>query len=123
MDKYCSFCARKQTECVVLVAGPSVWICDECIKIAQGMADEYVNTARRSKPALPIPIPDGKHIAEAYGYDQVVIIARRVSDGPDGIEHVTTYGRDKAHCDAAAKIGNFLKYKVMGWVTEEKHGG
>jgi len=64
----------------------------------------------------PIVISAAKHIAETYGYDQVIIIARKVGEGaePHG-EHCTTYGVDKANCDVAARIGNFLKYKVMGW--------
>jgi len=65
----------------------------------------------------PIPIHAARSIAEQYGYDQVIIVARKV--GPDGGEHVTTYGRDKAHCDVAARCGNFLKYKVMGWHQEQ----
>lgn len=64
----------------------------------------------------PIPIHAARHIAEYYGYDQVVIIARKVGD--KGGEHCTTYGRDKANCDVAARIGDFLKFKVMGWVAE-----
>lgn len=48
------------------------------------------------RPMKPIPIARGRDIAEQYGYDQVVIIARRVGDG--GGEHVTTYGRDKDNC-------------------------
>ena len=63
----------------------------------------------------PIPISAAESVAKRYGYDQVVIIARAVGSG----EHVTTYGRDKANCDVAAQIGNFLKYKVMGWVKDE----
>ena len=59
----------------------------------------------------PIPIDAAKHIAETYDYDQIVIIGRKVGDG----EHVTTYGVDKANCRVAARIGNFLKYKVMQW--------
>jgi hypothetical protein len=66
----------------------------------------------------PIPINAEKQIAEKFGYDQVVIIARAVGEG----EHCTTYGKDKANCEVAAKIGNFLKYKVMGWTEESKHG-
>lgn len=71
----------------------------------------------------PIPISAAKRIAEQYGYDQVVVIARAV--GPDGGEHVTTYGRDRANCDVAARIGEFLKFKVMGWVRDdvEEHAG
>lgn len=61
----------------------------------------------------PIPIAAGERIALNYGYDQVVIVARKVGDG--GGEHVTTYGRDKAHCDVAARMGDFFKHKLMGW--------
>lgn len=64
----------------------------------------------------PIPISAAERIAKAYGYDQVVIIARAVGD--HGGEHVTTYGRDKANCAVAAKIGEFLKFKVMGWIRD-----
>lgn len=64
----------------------------------------------------PIPISAAETIAKAYGYDQVVIIARKVGDS--GGEHCTTYGVDKANCTVAAHIGNFLKFKVMGWVKE-----
>jgi hypothetical protein len=64
----------------------------------------------------PIPIVRARDVAELYGYDQVIIIARRVGDG--GGEHVTTYGRDKVNCDVAARVGSFLKFKVMGWLSE-----
>lgn len=70
----------------------------------------------------PIPIFDAQRIAEKYGYDQVVIIARAVGDASEGGgEHVTTYGKDKANCDVAARIGDFLKFKVMGWPSEQKY--
>lgn len=61
-----------------------------------------------------IPIAAAKRIAKDYGYDQIIIIGRAVDQG----EHVTTYGKDRANCDAAAQIGNFLKYKVMGWTRK-----
>ena len=73
----------------------------------------------------PIPISAAAHIAKTYGYDQVVIVARKV-DQPAGVgetakqeirggEHCTTYGVDKANCEVAARIGNFFKHKLMGW--------
>jgi hypothetical protein len=69
----------------------------------------------------PIPISAAERIAKDYGYDQVVIIARKVGDDPEpNGEHVTTYGVTKGHCDVAAHIGDFLKYKVMGWVKEDQ---
>lgn len=66
----------------------------------------------------PIPISAAQKIAEQYGYSQVVIIARAVGEG----EHCTTYGVDKANCDVAARIGDFLKYKVMNWVWDAAQG-
>ena len=63
----------------------------------------------------PIPIKAAEKIAKEFGYDQVIVYARKVGDAPDGGEHMTTYGVNKEHCAAAAQIGDHLKYKVMGW--------
>lgn len=60
----------------------------------------------------PIPIAAAKRIAVDYGYDQVVIYARKTGD-PGG-EHMTTYGVTKQHCSIAARIGDTLK-NFMGW--------
>lgn len=68
--------------------------------------------SRRLSPA-PIPVDAARKVAVDYGYDQVVIIARRVGEG--GKEHVTTYGLGDAHAKTAADIGNFIKHKIMGW--------
>lgn len=66
-----------------------------------------------------IPISAAKEIAKEYGWDQVIIIARKVGEDPNPHgEHVTTYGINKEHCDAAATIGDFLKYNVMKWPKE-----
>jgi hypothetical protein len=56
-----------------------------------------------------------ERVAKEFGYDQVLIIARKVGEGPGSGEHVTTYGVDRQHCAVAARIGDYLKYKVMGW--------
>ena len=64
-----------------------------------------------------IPISAAKRIADEYGFDQVVIFARKVDTEPglgDGGEHVTTYGKTVADCDVAARMGNHLK-RVVGW--------
>ena len=63
------------------------------------------------------PISEAKRIASDYGYDQVVIITRKCGDG--GAEHCTTYGVNAEHCSVAARIGDFLKHKVMGWACSE----
>lgn len=77
---------------------------------------------KNNKPVRPIPIPilEASNIAHGYGYDQVFIYGRRVGQDPDPHgEHFTTYGVNKEHCDAAARIGNVLKHKVMKWPVLE----
>lgn len=62
-----------------------------------------------------IPIAAARRIAEDYGYDQVVIYARKVGDDPEPHgEHITTYGVTKVHCSVAARISARLQ-EVMGW--------
>lgn len=67
----------------------------------------------------PIPIKVAEDISKKYGYDQVIIYARSCHDSLEHGEHMTTYGRNKEHCGAAAKIGDFLKYKIMGWIKDD----
>ncbi|WP_279480301.1 hypothetical protein [Aureimonas sp. SK2] len=65
---------------------------------------------------LPIPVSAAQEICVAYGYDQIIILARRVGDEDDaGGEHLTTYGLTDEHSNAAAQIGFHLRSKVMGW--------
>lgn len=71
----------------------------------------------------PIPIAAAERIAKDYGYDQVVVYARKVGESPDPHgEHVTTYGVDKTHCAVAARMGDHLKYDVFGWPRPEQKG-
>ena len=37
---YCSFCGKSQYEIVILVAGPAVFICDECVLVCESIVAE-----------------------------------------------------------------------------------
>ncbi len=53
---YCSFCGKSQHEVKKLIAGPSVFICDECVDLCNDIIREEIqeqNEAGQSK--LPIP--------------------------------------------------------------------
>lgn len=68
-----------------------------------------------------IPIVAARNIAEQYGYDQVIIYARKVGEAPKPHgEHMTTYGRNPSHCAVAARIGKFLQTEIMGWYRKEQ---
>jgi hypothetical protein len=63
---------------------------------------------------VAIPVEAARAIALEFGWDQIVVIARRVG----GCEHVTTYGVDEANSKVAAIAGNALK-RIMGWPDVE----
>jgi ATP-dependent Clp protease ATP-binding subunit ClpX len=55
---YCSFCGKSQHEVRKLIAGPSVFICDECIELCNDIIREETQTEHGSKSAksdLPVP--------------------------------------------------------------------
>jgi ATP-dependent Clp protease ATP-binding subunit ClpX len=56
---YCSFCGKSQHEVKKLIAGPSVFICDECIELCNDIIRDEVPAegidARTTKSDLPIP--------------------------------------------------------------------
>ena len=55
---YCSFCNKSQHEVKKLIAGPSVFICDECIELCNDIVREEVSTELASKnTANELPTP------------------------------------------------------------------
>ena len=66
---YCSFCGKSQHEVKKLIAGPSVFICDECIELCNDIIRDEVPAdaaeARTSKSDLPIPT-EIKSILDQY---------------------------------------------------------
>ena len=56
---YCSFCGKSQHEVKKLIAGPSVFICDECIELCNDIIRDEVPAegagAAKTKSDLPMP--------------------------------------------------------------------
>ena len=55
---YCSFCGKSQHEVKKLIAGPSVFICDECIELCNDIIREELQEAEAAnlnKSDLPVP--------------------------------------------------------------------
>jgi len=55
---YCSFCGKSQHEVRKLIAGPSVFICDECVELCNDIIREEIQQADNQKGAgsdLPTP--------------------------------------------------------------------
>jgi len=65
-DLLCSFCGKSQGEVKKLIAGPGVYICDECIELCNDIiAEEYEkDEARHVRLAIPEPATIKKQIDE-----------------------------------------------------------
>ena len=67
---YCSFCGKSQNEVRKLIAGPSVFICDECVDLCNDIIQEELEDHNESGDiALPKPI-EIKDILDDYVIDQ-----------------------------------------------------
>ena len=53
---YCSFCGKSQHEVRKLIAGPTVFICDECVELCMDIIrEEHKTTLVRSQDGVPTP--------------------------------------------------------------------
>jgi ATP-dependent Clp protease ATP-binding subunit ClpX len=72
---YCSFCGKSQHEVKKLIAGPSVFICDECIELCNDIIRDEVPAdsaaPKASKSDLPVP-SEIKGSLDAYVIGQEV---------------------------------------------------
>src|SRR5512140_1784649 len=75
---YCSFCGKSQHEVRKLIAGPSVFICDECIELCNDIIREETSADKSGKTAKA-DLPTPKEICDIL--DEYVIgqeLAKRI---------------------------------------------
>ncbi|MBC7458064.1 MAG: ATP-dependent Clp protease ATP-binding subunit ClpX [Bdellovibrionaceae bacterium] len=65
----CSFCGKGQKEVKKLIAGPGVYICDECIDLCMDIIDEEKDKESTVKGAFRVPKP---HEIKAFLDDYVI---------------------------------------------------
>ena len=64
---YCSFCGKSQHEVRKLIAGPSVFICDECVDLCNDIIREEVQDAVPEGTSEKLPVPrEIKNILDEY---------------------------------------------------------
>jgi len=68
---YCSFCGKSQHEVKKLIAGPSVFICDECIELCNDIVRDELSAAEQGDKLVKSDLPTPKEIAGLL--DQYVI--------------------------------------------------
>jgi ATP-dependent Clp protease ATP-binding subunit ClpX len=55
---YCSFCGKSQHEVRKLIAGPSVFVCDECVDLCNDIIREEIQEKETDTAARKLPIPE-----------------------------------------------------------------
>jgi ATP-dependent Clp protease ATP-binding subunit ClpX len=68
---YCSFCGKSQHEVRKLIAGPTVFICDECVELCMDIIrEENKSSLVKSKDGVPTP-QEIRKVLDEYVIDQV----------------------------------------------------
>ncbi len=63
---YCSFCGKSQHEVRKLIAGPTVFICDECVELCMDIIrEENKSTLVKSRDGVPTP-REIKSVLDSY---------------------------------------------------------
>ena len=64
---FCSFCGKNQSEVKKLIAGPSVYICDECVSLCNDIIKEDLAESPKDVEEDKLPIPEEiKSILDDY---------------------------------------------------------
>lgn len=58
---YCSFCGKSQHEVRKLIAGPSVFICDECVELCNDIIREEIEESTSPSQSTELPSPHEIH--------------------------------------------------------------
>ena len=64
---HCNFCGKSQHEVRKLIAGPSVYVCDECVELCNDIIREELQESAQEAEGKKLPIPaEIKHILDEY---------------------------------------------------------
>jgi len=100
---YCSFCGKSQSEVRKLVAGPSVYMCNECVDLCNDIIEEELakDAAEEGSADLEKKLPKPKEIKEAL--DEYVIgqnKAKRILS----VAVYNHYKRLRSHTDKSSDV-------------------
>lgn len=95
-EYHCSFCGKAQTEVKTLVAGPGVFICDECVHLCRPII------ARKNKPTtqeVPSLLPDNA---------PTEVLLKTLAGHNGAFERIGTAMQD---------IADILREREVSWAT------
>jgi ATP-dependent Clp protease ATP-binding subunit ClpX len=101
---HCSFCGKPAPQVKQLIAGPSVFICNECVALCQSIIDEEYRKAGSQMPPSPESLPPASMSnPESWQTDKLLQVLRTQNQVFDQ----TTEGMQR--------IVNILREREMSW--------
>lgn len=130
MTMKCSFCGKSQDMVKKMVAGPGVYICDECIGMCQEFVEEELGEPRPEPPTpVYVILEDGKVKSAVFDSDLALRqsfngsgeTSIMVFDGNTG-DLLETFGKNKEESkknDVKSRQKPFVKAKTVDWVQTD----
>jgi hypothetical protein len=98
---YCSFCGKSQHEVRKLIAGPTVFICDECVELCMDIIrEENKSSLTKSREGIPTPKEIRKAVASltrrSHDATPATAAHRDRSSSPQATPRATNYHHEEA---------------------------
>src|ERR1700747_2913543 len=118
----CSFCGKSHAEVKKLIAGPGVYICDNCVNLCKSVLDkELSNDSKKSTPRFNVPKPaeikrflDLHCIGQDHAKKTLAVAVhnhyKRILQEPSDSEAAATH----AHADVEIEKSNILMVGPTG---------
>ena len=97
---YCSFCGKNQEEVKKIIAGNNVFICDECVELAQEIIREELNVKE-------VKIEDMSHVARKICKPNAKLIGPRFGKAVQDIIREAKSGNFEELEDGRIKVGEY----------------
>ncbi len=124
MSKYdshlkCSFCGKSQEQVRKLIAGPGVYICDECVDLCNEILDEELFD---SSAAAPHPVPRREQVPEKRKTRSVNITLNQIPKPREIKKYLDEYviGQDEAKKILSVAVYNH--YKRLSFAQSKANG-
>ena len=128
---YCSFCGKSQHEVKKLIAGPSVFICDECIDLCNDIIRDELpaSTVREGRGDLPTPIEiktnldnyvigqePAKRALSVAVYNHYKRLQHKLESKKDDVELSKSTNKNNEYIKATRDVTKAHNFIALTWV-------
>jgi len=87
-DLHCSFCGKHQAQVAKLIAGPGVYICDECVDLCQQIIAEELSReeVRERIERPPGDVPNLTDDLDDLSIEELIALLVRIYRSHDGVD-------------------------------------